>query len=249
MYLQEIFDSLTYGELSQLSIGGGADGAIDEANYPRVLNHINLGLADLYKRFPIKQSRILLELVAGRFDYPLTSKFARANTKSREVTRYLVDSSTAPFKDDIIKVERVLTEDGVEMALNIEGDKYSVFTPTSTMLTIHQDIIEMSSDLPEELKTSRLELVYRAGHPKIVVGLGLFDPERVEVQLPDTYLQALLLFVASRAHNPVGMTGEFNAGNNYAMKYEAECQSLTEKGVSAAMDSHDPHQFHAKGWV
>ena len=36
MNLQEIFDQLTYGELSQLSIGGGEVGVISVANYPRV---------------------------------------------------------------------------------------------------------------------------------------------------------------------------------------------------------------------
>ena len=44
MTLQEIFDQLTYGELSQLSMGGSEAGIIDESNYSRILVHVNLGL-------------------------------------------------------------------------------------------------------------------------------------------------------------------------------------------------------------
>ena len=36
---------------------------------------------------------------------------------------------------------------------------------------------------------------------------------------------------ASRTYNPIGMTGEFNAGNNYNAKYEAECQGLEAAGL------------------
>ena len=51
MKLKEVFDQLTYGELSQLSIGGQAQGEITEENYARVVAHVNLGLSAIYKRF------------------------------------------------------------------------------------------------------------------------------------------------------------------------------------------------------
>lgn len=66
----------------------------------------------------------------------------------------------------------------------------------------------------------------RANHPKIVKGIKQFDSMKVQVQLPETHLSALLLFVASRAYTPVGMTSEFNPGNNYAVRYEAEYDQL-----------------------
>lgn len=45
MKLRDIFTQLTYGELSQVSLGGAASGAISEENYPAVVSHIKIGRA------------------------------------------------------------------------------------------------------------------------------------------------------------------------------------------------------------
>lgn len=42
MNLKEIFDQLTYGELSQISIGGGAAGQIRPEDYAKLVAHTNL---------------------------------------------------------------------------------------------------------------------------------------------------------------------------------------------------------------
>jgi len=68
------------------------------------------------------------------------------------------------------------------------------------------------------------------------------------VQLPDSHLEALLFFVASRVNNPIGMTNEFNAGNSYAAKFEAACQALEEQGLQVDQDSQNT-RLHRGGWV
>lgn len=226
MKLNEIFEQLTYGELSQLAIGGSEAGAIDEANYPRILAHINLGLTALYKRFKLKQGRIRLQLIPGKTEYKINSQFAASNRRSRETVKYLQDTEANPFVDNIQKIEVVQTDDGYELSLNDASDPFTVVTPTLTSLRFNPELVAQSMEIPDELKTLGLDLVYRAGHINITVGQGFFDPKRVEVELPDSHLEALLLFVASRIHNPIGMQNEFNAGNNYAAKYEQECQRL-----------------------
>jgi hypothetical protein len=206
MYLQEIFDQLTYGELSQLSMGGGAAGVIDETNYPRVLTHINLGLTALYKRFNLKEKRLAIAL-------------------QPDVDTYLLNVV------DILKIERILTDAEFELPLNHEGDAYSCFTPTLTTLHIPKVLMKQGPSLPDEYKTHGLTVVYRADHPKIANKFGMLQPETKHVELPSSHLQALLYYVASRAHNPIGMTGEFNSGNNWYAKYEAECRDLETQGL------------------
>jgi hypothetical protein len=248
MKLSEIFAQLTYGELSQLSLGGAEQGVISEANHNQVLAHINLGLVALYKRFPIREGRLNLQLSAGRVTYSLKSSFAVSNRRSREVFRYILDSTAEPFEDDIHKVERVLTASGHELGLNDESDEYGTFTPSSHFLRVPLAIANKSRDLPDALKTDKLEVVYRANHPVIVKGIGLFDPDRVEVELPYSHLEPLLLFVASRIHNPIGMGAEFNAGNNYAAKYEAACQQLEVHNLRVDQGSQNT-RFQRGGWV
>lgn len=222
MKLSEIFEQLTYGELSQLNIGGVEQGAINETNYKNVVGHINLGLTALYKRFPLQRSKVDVPLLPGIVDYQLT------------VT-------------DLIKIESVYTDAGFELPLNNEAEKYSVFTPTFLRMSLHPDFVAQGPDLPDDYKTTGLSVVYRSNHAKIVVGVN-FNPTAYEVYLPDSHLEALLFYVASRVNNPIGMVNEFNAGNSYAAKYENECQRLETQNVRIDQFS-QPDRISRNGWV
>lgn len=248
MKLQDIFDQLATGEFSQMSIGGSAAGVIEESNWPRVINHINLGLIDLYKRFNLKEGRIKLLLQPGVTTYAIKSAYAVHNRGSRESVRYLEDSEAQPFKDDIQKIEKVLTDSGFELGLNDSSDPYSVFTPSAFVLRVPEIIVDGSVDIPDQLNTGNLMLVYRASHPRIVQGVGYFDPARVEIELPDSHLEALLFYIASRANNPVGMTNEFHAGNSYYAKYLASCQALKDVNLHVDQGSQNT-RLQRNGWV
>jgi len=249
MNLQEIFDQLTYGELSQLSMGGGEPGVIDVTNYPRVLAHVNLGLTALYKRFPLKEGRLSLQLTAGLLTYNINNKFALSNEGSVEPVKYLLDTVTSPFANDVLKIERVLTDDGAELPINDLSNVYSVFTPTATALCVPADIVAQVFELPDWLKTDKLELVYRANHPKITIGLTAFDPTATELELPDSHLEPLLLFVASRAMTPMG-AGQFEglAGNNYFAKYEQACQHIELMNLRVDQGSQNT-RLRNSGWA
>lgn len=226
MTLQEVFDQLTYGELSQLSIGGAEGGGITEANWGKIIAHINLGLTALYKRFPLKEDRVSVPLVPGTLAY-----------------------STLTIAPSLLKIERVLTDDGFELALNDAADMYSVTTPSASTMLVPADIVNQSVDLPDQYKTTGLMVVYRANHPKIVKSLGYFDPARVKLQLPDTHLEPLLLYVASRVHTPMG-TGQFEGqiGNNYYGKYEASCQLIETSNLKVDQGSQST-RLRDNGWV
>lgn len=226
MKLKEIFDALTYGELSQVSIGGGKAGEILESAYPRVLSHINLGLTALFKRFNLKEGRLKIELQPQLEVYALNSIYAVANPKN-SLVKFIKDTADNRFMDDLVKVQAVFNDSGEEMPLNDKFDPLSITTPTLTSIRVPSQIRE---NLIPELATTHLDIVYQATHPTLKVALGYFDPARVEVALPQSHLQALLYFVASRAHAPIGMREEFNASNNFYAKYEAECQQLENDG-------------------
>lgn len=234
MKLSEIFAQLTYGELSQLNLGGAEAGAIDVSNYAKVVAHVNLGLTALYTRFSLKEGRVSFTLQSGRMLYPLTT----------EEDVIFVDDS---FADDIIKIERVLTSLDMDMTLNDESNQYSCFTPSATILRIPADVANQVADLPEDLVTTSLTAVYRANHPILVYKTG-FTPARVNIELPYTHLNALLLFVASRVNNPIGMTNEFHAGNSYAAKYEQACALLEYKNLQVDQGSQNT-RLRNNGWV
>lgn len=248
MKLIEVFNQLTTGELSQLCIGGAAEGEITEANYGKVVNHINLGLTALYKRFYLKEGRIKLEMVNGRSIYPIHSAYALNNPKSKETVRYLHDTATEKFQDDILKIESVQTDAGYEIPLNDATDSLSITTTSPTILRIPTAIVNQANSLPDELKTGYLTVVYRAAHPKLNPDVGAFNPETIELELPESHLEALLLYVASRANTPIGLVNEFNAGNNYASKYELACQQLEQFNFQIDHNNTN-HRLIRNGWV
>jgi len=248
MKLSEVFNQLTTGELSQLCIGGATEGQISEANYSKVINHINLGLTALYKRFYLKEGRVDLSMVPGRLIYPIHNKYAVSNAKSKEAVKYLLDSVAAPFTNDILKIESVLTDADFDIPLNDATDSLSITTTSPTILRIPTALVSQANTLPDAYKTSKLTVVYRANHPTIVYNEYYFDPESVELELPESHLEPLLFYVASRVNTPLGMINEFNAGNNYASKYELSCQQLEQ--FNYQLDHNNSNErLLRNGWV
>jgi hypothetical protein len=247
MKLQEVFDQLSGGEFSQLSIGGGEAGVIDEGNYAKVLGHINLGLTALFKRFTLKEGRLILALQEGVTTYKINSTYAVNAGSASPHVKYLIDTVDDPFTDDITKIEQVLTDGDYELGLNDKANPLSVFTPSALVLRVPEALIT-GVDWPDDLDTENLTLVYRAAHPKLAVVGPVFNPAAVELQLPDTHLEPLLYYVASRVHNPIGMNNEFHAGNSYYAKYEAACQALESKGLQVDQGSQNT-RLERNGWV
>lgn len=257
MTLQDIFDQLTFGELAQLSIGGGEAGQISAANYKRVVAQVNLGLTTLYKRFALKENALVVQLIDGRTDYPIHSRHAQHNDWSEESQRFIEDAIDAPFKDDVLKIERVYGESGHEFALNDLNDLYALLTPSATLLRVPIEIVSRQPALPEPLVTSTLRVVYRANHPLIRVDDGHVDingsedyvhPDEIELELPYSHLEPLLLFVACRMHTPTGMSEQGNIGNVYMQKYELACQQIEQLNLRVDQGSQS-NRLTRSGWV
>ena len=246
MKLQEVFDQLSAGEFSQLSIGGAAAGVLDSSNYTKVIGHVNLGLTALFKRFRLKEGRLTLELQEGVTTYRLNSAYAVNGVGSTQPVRYIKDTSGDPFLDDIMKIEEVIVDSGLGLNINDSSDPFSVFTPSSLVLNVPEALIT-GEELPDELDTEKLVVVYRAAHPKLA-SRGNIVPGAIELQLPDTHLEPLLYYVASRVHNPIGMSNEFHAGNSYYAKYEAACRALEEQGLQVDQGASNS-RLERNGWV
>ena len=248
MKLQDVFDQLSTGELSQLSIGGQDAGVISEANWHRVLPAINLGLTALYKRFLLKEGRITIDLLPNKYSYVLHSDYSIGSRRRPGEAKYLRPVSDPKFMDDIQKVERVITDYGFDLPLNDASQPYSVRTTKANQILVPKDIVQRNRTLADEYQTDVLDIVYRAGHPRITIPIGYFDPSRVEIDLPAEYLHALALFIASLIHTPVGLANEGQTGNNYGTMYEMECMRLENEGLEIGIDAGNT-RFQSKGWV
>lgn len=235
MTLDDIFNALSYGELRQLYKGTGDSGLIGVNDRAQIISSISLGLTELYKRFLLKEGRITIERVPGVYTYSLTRDYAESNTASTQPHKYIKDLSN-PFMDDLLKVHCLYDELGEEIAMNDIGDKQAIRTTSLNTLLI-----------PGALESPTVEVVYHADHPALDVRLGIANPRAQFIELPKAYLDALLLYVASRVFNPMGAGGEFHEGNNYAAKFEGACALLDSKGLE--IDTYGSEErFALNGW-
>lgn len=233
MTLQDIFDQLIYGELSQLALT--EDNELNANDRQKLIPHIKLGLTELHKRFLLRERNVKVNMVTDQLTYVLHSDYAESNSKA--VSPYLADTSD-PFTDDVLKIERIFNDEDEEMILNKPDNEYSIRTTSPTTMLIPV----------QDPTTEYVTVYYRADHPTIDQYAYLQPANKVTINLPPGYLEPLLYYVASRVMNPIGLTPEFHEGNNYYAKFEAAVQRL--KDINLDIDTeHENTKFTNRGFV
>jgi hypothetical protein len=252
MKLLDIYEQLTYGELSQQQLGvGSLDDGVDDTpktSYKRLYPLVKLGLTELHKRFKLREAEFNVNLTEGKVIYLLALDYAKSYTKSKVAIddRYIDDSATA-FADDLMQVERiygVYRSAPYEIPLNNLDNPAAIRTTSYNTLVIPDDV----TTAPWLKETSVLRLVYRADHPAITNPAVHITPDRIPIYLPVAYLQALVYYVASRVMTAKGNVAEFHDGNNYAMKFEAEVAELRQQDFTVSNVS-EYDKLSARGFV
>jgi len=101
MTIQDVINDVAQGELKQLAV---------KDDSAAVISYINLGLIELYKRFTLKTSEIIIPLIASQTMY------------------------TMP--DDYQSILEVLDENGDWYSINDEDDALSILTPSYNTLQV-----------------------------------------------------------------------------------------------------------------
>lgn len=191
MRLSEFFDFLTYGELSNLKVGGKDVGGIYPQHSEEVASYVKQGLTDLHTRFQLRFNEVILDQYDHITMYHLTRNYAQSNSDSTETYKYISDSVDNPFTEDIISIEEIFDEDGVELYINNEVQQASVFTPQFNILQI-----------PEPVTENSVSILYKANHKEI--DLNIKKPSEIDLNIPPSLIRPLALYVASLAHAAVG---------------------------------------------
>jgi len=244
MLLQEIFDQLTVGELSQLHIGGIDSVGIRECDYAKVVPNVNLGLLELYKRFDLKRDELTIQQYDGINDYVLTPKFAESNVDSVEPIKYIKDLNK-PFMDNILIIESILGSDGKEIALNDTTQDKEEYDEIKTSISYYTPVFN-TLRIPNPVNDVITLVRYRA-RPDTISTIGL-KPMDYEVELSYTLLEPLLYFIASRMLTSLNAEGSLATGTNYMQKYELACKRIEQFNlVNVSNTSNDKLEF--RGFV
>lgn len=107
MTVQEVIDQAISGELSQLGVAKNyrsTDSAVKLDAVNKIIQYLNLGLIELYKRFSLASGEAVIVMVEGQTVYNLPA--------------------------DCNAVLSAYDEAGNELPINSEGEAYSIMTPT-----------------------------------------------------------------------------------------------------------------------
>lgn len=235
MLLSDIFDNLTFGELSQLYVSGRDQIGIQPCDYEQIMPHINLGLTELYKRFDLKRNSVLVQLDPSISQYQLHSKYA-LSAETPVAIPYIIDSTEFPFEDDILHIESVYDKYENKLALNDPNNTIDVVNGVPTPIleqTVGGAFKTYTISTPSYLsiqssytdKSALLKVNYRAKHRKV----GNFDLDLTteEVELPYGLMEALLNYVDGRVYSNMSEQD----GTLYTQKFEMACRKIEELGL------------------
>lgn len=234
MFLSEVFEYLTYGELAALSLGGIESNGISTLDQPRIINNINLALIELYTKFPLKTSQVNLQLYEHIALYTLHTDYAQTNDVSTELYKYINDSDENPFTNDILIIDNVFNEAGDEYPINEGKEEFSVFTPSYNTLQV-----------PFSQDDNTLDIMYRAS-PPLLTTTGV-DPTTTWVPIPYQLLSCLIAYTLHKIHSVIG-SGESNQAGMYFNKYK-EAVALVQHTGLIIIENNLNEKLDNGGWV
>lgn len=233
MNIEDLFRSLSYGELSNLSLAVEGTGTIVEEKQPAIIHHANEALTRLYTRFVLKEKTVLLELVGHITSYALEERFAQSRAPVDGVPHpYIVDSADDPFIADVVKVYAAYDNDGCQLPLNDEEHPLSLFTPQAAVVQV-----------PNAKTGAMLSLAYQALHPK----LKLEDGPGIE--LPVVLQEALTAYIAYKVFSNMSTPEAGAKALEHLSRYDSVCQEAIDRDMVNSSISLTNTRFAKRGWV
>ncbi len=212
MKLSDIYEKLAYGEFSMLAVGDVDSNTPGDQDYNNLIPIINLGLLDLYKRFPLKNNSVKLTLDATVTKYQLSPDYLVSNTSSTQPIKYLDDTVECVMDSGVIKLEAVYTSAGQDLLTSSSEKLGEVSLAEYNTLRVHTPV-----------HGTELVVKYRAAHKSIPI--EVHEADEVEISLPIVMEEALLLYIAYKKHLSINTDG-LNEGMQLLNRYEAVCAAL-----------------------
>lgn len=207
--LNDVIVSLQDGPLLNVAYGS------TEADYPRLVRQINEALGILYSRFVLLEREVKIRLIDDQTVYPLRAYYA--DTYGDGHAKFIADTETNPFTEDVIKITAAFDADGEPVILNQANDTgISVYTPTTGVVQI------TGFETGDEIS-----LLYQAKHYKL-------DETALtaNVHLPTMLYSALNAYIGYLVYS--NMNGEEHVARGFAhlSKYEEICGMVENKDLA-----------------
>lgn len=214
MTVQEVIDMARFGELRNLKLGVSEPEAI--------VSYINLGLLELYKRFPLSVKEEIIELVySPNNEYTLPTDFMWLITAFGEVPENQSKESTR------------------ELSINNENDPFSVNMVGWNKIQV-----------PVALEGSYISLIYAAAPDvtqRVLIGEDTSYLTK-NIALPPQLIEPLLFYIGYRAHG--AMDGNIQSeSNTHYMRFDKSCDKVQKEGMFTNDDMSMLYRVRERGFV
>lgn len=238
MLLSELFKTLSFNELSNLSIGNEGKGSIKPEQYERFIDFTNNALLELYSRFAINTKELILQTYDYKSIYPIKSEFALSNTSSNQI-KYIIDTPNDPFIDDIISITGVRNEVGNALPINDPEQWASVFTPQVDTLQLTH--VSDSQVFFVEYKAKPTKLIYNPN--------DLDATLNQEFILPTALYEALRYRVANYFISPMTGQGIQAKTQQLDQLYQDKCNEIEQLGLMGYNEFSTNTKLYRRGFI
>ena len=233
MNIAELFQGLSYGELSNLAMSEEGSGCIRPKDQPRVLAAADEALLLLHSKFVLTTKDLWIQCRKHISYYHLDGRFAESNTASLEDNLYIKDLLGDPFENDVIKVISVFDSNECRLPLNDAEQPLSVFTPQAKMIQVVNPV-----------EGNLLNVLYQAKH--LPLNLATLTQE---IFLPEVLYSALRGYIADRMHSSIGTPEASAKAMEHLGNYDAMCQTMVDHDLVNTSSSTTNIRFQRNGWI
>lgn len=241
MNISDLFKTLSFGELSGLSMSDEGTGSITEEKQPSIVYYAGQALTSIYSRFAHKIDYVILEQSEGITRYVLDAKHAASDTSGANTNvRYLLDTAEEPFEGDVL---RILSVRGFDDQ-NVLEDHDLLLNDNPgvpSMRTLSYKSVKFESVTPGK----KLLIQVQQNHPTLTIPADLDQ----EILLAPILQEALAYKVAARVFK--SMNGETNIikGSQLDQQYESVLATITKEDLLQVNFVGNANAFKLNGFV
>jgi len=192
MTVNKVIDLAVKGELKKLAVKDDIDS---------VISFINLGMIELYKRFPLDTEEVIIEL-------------GRATTGSDPYE--MISNTIYKLPGDMMYISAAYEEDGSEIPINKEDNPLSIMTISWNKIQV-----------PVATEGAFISIIY-VKEPTLLENTteGLAS----DIELPVQLVEALLHYIGYRGHGSIDGNIQAENNTHY-QRFEASVQRAKTLGV------------------
>ena len=215
MTLQETIDFAKRGKLKNSNIVN---------NDAAILDTLNLGLVELYKRFPLRVDEAIITLRDGKTEYKMDGTDVDVSMPDNSQFMWIV----AAYQEvtDEVEVNKVLT---VQIPVNEEENPLSI-----------QTVAWNTIQIPTVNDGAYVSLIYTAA-PDLLTASDL----TAALPLPPQMLEPLMEYMCYQANSTLDAEVDTD---KYYQRFEASCSRIELRGMTTS-DDLDMSDRQLKGFV